>query len=124
VNDNHQWKKIMAKLTGKIGVVTGGGTGIGRATALAMAKAGAVVVIGNREAGKGEEVVGLIRQAGGKAVFQKTDVSKPADVQALGSMALSADTARPLLIPSISMSVSRKHWRTLVMTMNARRIRP
>jgi NAD(P)-dependent dehydrogenase (short-subunit alcohol dehydrogenase family) len=36
--------------------VTGGGTGIGRATALAMAKAGATVVIGNRDAAKGEEV--------------------------------------------------------------------
>ena len=37
--------------------MTGGGTGIGRATALAMARAGAVVVIGNRDAAKGEEVV-------------------------------------------------------------------
>ena len=79
----------MANLTGKIGVVTGGGTGIGRATALAMAKAGAIVVIGNRDAGNGEEVVGLIRQAGGMAVFQKTGVSKPADVQALVARAVS-----------------------------------
>ena len=73
----------MADLKGKVGIVTGGGTGIGRATALAMAKAGAAVVIGNRDAAKGEEVVALIRQAGGRAVFQKTDVSKPADVKAL-----------------------------------------
>jgi len=48
-----------------------------------MAKAGAVVVIGNRDAAKGEEVVALIRQAGGRAIFQKTDVSKPADVKGL-----------------------------------------
>jgi len=40
-------------------------------------------VIGNRDAAKGEEVVQLIRQGGGRAVFQKTDVSKPADVKAL-----------------------------------------
>jgi NAD(P)-dependent dehydrogenase (short-subunit alcohol dehydrogenase family) len=73
----------MATLAGKVGVVTGGGTGIGRATALAMAKAGAAVVIGNRDAAKGEEVVGLIRQAGGRAAFQKTDVSRPADPKAL-----------------------------------------
>src|SRR5215467_1770100 len=73
----------MANLKDKVGIVTGGGTGIGRATALAMARAGAVVVIGNRDAAKGEEVVALIRQAGGRAVFQKTDVSKPADVKAL-----------------------------------------
>src|SRR5271155_504822 len=73
----------MADLTGKVGIVTGGGTGIGRATALAMSKAGAALVIGNRDAVKGEEVVALIRQAGGRAAFQKTDVSKHADVKAL-----------------------------------------
>ena len=53
----------MAKLNGKVGIVTGGGTGIGRATALAMANAGATVVIGNRDAARGEEVVQLILQA-------------------------------------------------------------
>src|SRR5271165_4539519 len=73
----------MANLTGKVGIVTGGGTGIGKATALAMAKAGATVVIGNRDAAKGEEVVQLIQQTQGRAVFQKTDVSRPSDVKAL-----------------------------------------
>jgi NAD(P)-dependent dehydrogenase (short-subunit alcohol dehydrogenase family) len=75
-------------LKGKVGIVTGGGTGIGRATALAMAQAGAALVIGNRDAVKGDEVVQLIRQAKGRAVFQKTDVSKPADVKALVARAL------------------------------------
>jgi NAD(P)-dependent dehydrogenase (short-subunit alcohol dehydrogenase family) len=73
----------MADLKGKVGIVTGGGTGIGRATVLAMSKVGAALVIGNRDAAKGEEVVQMIRQVGGRAVFQKTDVSKPADVKAL-----------------------------------------
>jgi len=73
----------MADLNGKVGVVTGGGTGIGRASALAMAKAGAAIVIGNRDATKADEVVELILQGGGRAVFQKTDVSKAADVKAL-----------------------------------------
>ena len=40
----------MASLANNVGIVTGGGTGIGRATALAMAKAGASLVIGNRDA--------------------------------------------------------------------------
>src|SRR5271166_6844052 len=79
----------MADLKGKVGIVTGGGTGIGRATALAMAKAGAAVVIGNRDGAKGEEVVQLIQQAGGRAVFQKTDVSRPGDVKALVERAVS-----------------------------------
>ena len=58
---------------GKVGIVTGGGSGIGKATtlAMAMARAGASLVIGNRDAARGEEVVALIRQAGGRAVFLK-----------------------------------------------------
>jgi NAD(P)-dependent dehydrogenase (short-subunit alcohol dehydrogenase family) len=73
----------MASLANKVGIVTGGGTGIGRATALAMARAGASLVIGNRAAKLGEEVVRAIEQAGGRAVFQVTDVSKPEDAKAL-----------------------------------------
>jgi NAD(P)-dependent dehydrogenase (short-subunit alcohol dehydrogenase family) len=73
----------MASLVNKVGIVTGGGTGIGRATALAMAKAGASLVIGNRNAKLGEEVVRAIDQAGGRAVFQVTDVSKPGDAKTL-----------------------------------------
>jgi NAD(P)-dependent dehydrogenase (short-subunit alcohol dehydrogenase family) len=73
----------MADLSGKVGIVTGGGTGIGRATALAMAKAGALVVIGNRDAATGETVAAAIRHSGGRAVFQKTDVSRPDDVKSL-----------------------------------------
>src|SRR6202035_1758922 len=79
----------MADLKNKAGIVTGGGTGIGRATALAMARAGAAVVIGNRDAAKGEEVVALIRHAGGRAVVQKHDGSKHADVKALVERAVS-----------------------------------
>lgn len=78
----------MASLTNKVAIVTGGGTGIGRATALAMAKAGASVVIGNRGAKSGEEVVRAVEQAGGRAVFQATDVSKPDDVKSLVQLAV------------------------------------
>ena len=53
----------MAELKGKVGIVTGGGTGIGRATALRCRRWGATLVIGNRDAVRGEEVVQLIRRA-------------------------------------------------------------
>jgi len=79
----------MASLADKVGIVTGGGTGIGRATALAMARAGASLVIGNRRANLGEEVVRAIEEAGGRAVFQVTDVSKPEDAKALVDRAVS-----------------------------------
>ncbi|WP_101946988.1 glucose 1-dehydrogenase [Mycobacterium sp. 3519A] len=73
----------MASLANKVAIVTGGGAGIGRATALAMASAGASLVIGNRGAKLGEEVVRAIEEAGGVAIYQMTDVSKPEDVKAL-----------------------------------------
>ena len=78
----------MQSLADKVGIVTGGGSGIGRATALAMARAGATLVIGNRNSKQGEETIAAIRQAGGRAVFQSTDVTKPADVQALVARAV------------------------------------
>lgn len=68
---------------GKTALVTGGGSGIGKDTSLALAKVGANLVIGNRNVDRGEAVVAEIRKAGGNAVFQQTDVTKPDQVEAL-----------------------------------------
>jgi NAD(P)-dependent dehydrogenase (short-subunit alcohol dehydrogenase family) len=64
-------------------VITGGGSGIGRATALAFGRHGARVVIGNRNASTGEETVAAIRATGGTALFVPTDVTQPVAVRAL-----------------------------------------
>ncbi len=79
----------MQDFTDKVALITGGGAGIGRATALAFARAGAKVVIGNRGAERGAETVKLIADAGGTAVFQKTDVAIASDVEALVARAVS-----------------------------------
>ena len=71
------------KLKNKIVLVTGGGSGIGRATALAFAREMAEVVIVDVHDGNGNETVGLIEEMRGKAVFINCDVSKATEVEAL-----------------------------------------
>jgi len=71
------------ELHGKVAVVTGGTSGIGRDTALLFSQAGAKVVVAGRREPEGQETVRLIRSAGGEALFIKTDVAKSSDVQSL-----------------------------------------
>lgn len=74
---------MKAELQGKVAVVTGGTSGIGRETAVLFAKAGAKVVVAGRREVEGKETVELIRAAGGDGLFVKTDVSRAADVEGL-----------------------------------------
>lgn len=73
----------MAQFTQKVALITGGGSGMGRATALAFAKEGASVVIANRGREAGQETVRMIQAMGGDALFVQTDVTREADVTAL-----------------------------------------
>jgi len=64
-------------INGSVAVITGGGSGIGRATARRLAAEGAAVVIADVDAAMGEESVRLIEAEGGRAVFIKADVNDP-----------------------------------------------
>jgi NAD(P)-dependent dehydrogenase (short-subunit alcohol dehydrogenase family) len=79
----HEGKLMSGELEGKVGLVTGGTSGIGRETAVLFAKAGAKVVIAGRRELEGNETVELIRAAGGDSVFVRTDVAKAVEVEAL-----------------------------------------
>ena len=68
---------------GKVALVTGAGSGIGRASAQSFARRGARVLVADVDAEGGEETVGKIAGAQGEAIFVKTDVSKADEVEAL-----------------------------------------
>lgn len=79
---------MKAQLDFRVTLITGGGSGIGQATALACAEEGATVIIVDIDAEGGEETRRQIEDKGGEALFIKADVSQAADVQALFSQAL------------------------------------
>ena len=68
-------------MTGKVVVVTGGAAGIGRATAVAFARRGATVVIGDIDGAGAEEIAASISASGGEASSVRVDVTKSAEVQ-------------------------------------------
>jgi NAD(P)-dependent dehydrogenase (short-subunit alcohol dehydrogenase family) len=72
---------MTAELTGKVALITGGTTGIGRDTAVLFGKAGAKVVISGRRETEGNETIALIRAAGGEGLFVQGDVAKAAEVE-------------------------------------------
>ena len=68
-------------LKGKVAIVTGGASGIGRAAAALFAREGANVVVADYEPTGGQDTVKMIQGEGGEAFFVETDVSKPEDVE-------------------------------------------
>lgn len=70
-------------MTGKVVVITGGASGIGRATALAFARQGTRVIIGDVDLAGGKDTVASIKDKGGEADFLQVDVTKSADVEAM-----------------------------------------
>jgi NAD(P)-dependent dehydrogenase (short-subunit alcohol dehydrogenase family) len=74
---------VTAQFEGKVALVTGAASGIGRASALAFAREGASVVVSDVDVDGGNETVAQIKAHGGSAIFVATDVSKASDVEAL-----------------------------------------
>jgi len=74
---------MVRRFEGKVAVVTGGSSGIGRATALGFAKQGAKVVVASRNVELLRETVRMIEETGGEGTFAKCDVTVAAEVEAM-----------------------------------------
>ena len=79
---------MAGRVEGKVTLVTGGASGIGRATALAFAREGAKLIIADMSEEGGHQTVHRITEQGGEAIFVRTDVSHAVEVQALISQAV------------------------------------
>ena len=73
----------MGRLQDKVALITGSGSGIGRATALLFAREGAKVVVADRNPDGGNATVESIRSAGGEAIFVQADISRESDCAAM-----------------------------------------
>jgi NAD(P)-dependent dehydrogenase (short-subunit alcohol dehydrogenase family) len=79
---------MAGQLAGKVMLVTGGASGIGRATALAGAREGAKLIVADMQEEGGHHTVHLITEKGGEAIFVQTDVTQATEVEALISKAV------------------------------------
>ena len=105
------------RLANKVGLITGGTSGIGEATALLFAKEGASVAVSGRNEKRGHAVVAQILQAGGKAIFLRTDVRKAEEcrravdetVRAFGKLDVLFNNAG-VFYPHTTLDCSEEEW--------------
>src|SRR4051812_47930928 len=105
------------ELSGQVAIVTGAGTGIGRAVALELASLGADVVIAERDPERGEKTAGEVRALGRRALAIRTDTSKAADRAEMARATLAEFGRIDILVnnagihrSALALDVTEEHW--------------
>src|SRR6185503_4673833 len=99
-------KEVTMRLTGKVALVTGGASGMGRSEAMIFAHEGAKVAVGDMLEAEGRDVVDHIIKAGGQARFVKVDVTSETDWQAAVQAAVAAFGKLDILVNNAGISGS------------------
>lgn len=103
----------MRRFEGKIVWVTGGGSGIGEAAALALAKEGAAIVLTGRRPEPLEEVAARIRALNGAAYVQPGDLTDPAAVRRIGDFLRDEIGRLDILLNNAGLNINDRHWNKL-----------
>ena len=103
----------MNSIEGKVAWVTGAGTGIGRGGAVALAKAGAKVVLSGRREAPLEDAQKRIADAGGKAVIELLDISDADAVYAVADRIKERYGRLDILVNSAGMNVPKRRWKDI-----------
>ena len=103
----------MASLTGKVAWVTGAGSGIGQAAAVALAKEGATVVLTGRRKEPLQETAAAIRKAGGKAEVQPGDLMKAASVTRIAKGIEKKYGRCDILVNNAGLNIPDRKWNEL-----------
>ncbi len=103
----------MASLTGKVAWVTGAGSGIGQAAAVALAKEGATVVLTGRRKEPLEETAATVRKAGGKVDIKPGDLMKAADVSRIAKEIESEHGRCDILVNNAGLNILDRSWAKL-----------
>jgi NAD(P)-dependent dehydrogenase (short-subunit alcohol dehydrogenase family) len=116
------------ELQGQVAIVTGAGRGIGRATALELARMGADVVVAELDTGGADKTAALVQDAGRRAAVIPTDVTRRADLAALVGRTVAAFGRIDVLVnnagiyrAAATLDVTEEHW-DAIMTVNARAV--
>jgi len=104
---------VIAALAGRIAWVTGAGSGIGRATAITLARAGAAVALTGRTVAPLEETALLVRTEGGTALVAPADVTDPAAVSAAHAAVLAELGDPHILVNNAGWNETKRHWKDL-----------
>jgi NAD(P)-dependent dehydrogenase (short-subunit alcohol dehydrogenase family) len=98
------------ELAGKVAVVTGAGSGIGRATTLAFAQAGTTVVAADIDEAGAAETVGLVHDTGGEASTVRTDVTEPRSLEAMFATAEAAHGGVDIVFNNAGLVCGEPVW--------------
>ena len=116
------------ELQGQVAIVTGAGRGIGRATALELARLGADIVIAELDAGGADKTAALVKDLGRRAVVVPTDVTKRTDLATMVERTRTAFGRIDVLVnnagiyrAAVTLDVTEEHW-DAIMTINAKAV--